>query len=60
MKTDRVGIVEVGEKHGVTLQTVLNWCDRGCPYTEGYKGLKKVKLFDLSEVEEWVNMQRGN
>lgn len=60
MNIRNVGIVDVSEKFGISLQTVLNWCEKGCPHEEGFKGIKKVKLFNISEVEEWVKVQRGN
>lgn len=54
------GIVEVSRKFEVKLQTVLNWCEKGLPHEESYKGINKVKRFDLEEVEKWINEQRGN
>lgn len=54
------GIVEVSQKFEVKLQTVLNWCEKGLPHEESYKGINKVKRFDLEEVEKWIKEQRGN
>lgn len=54
------GIVEVCRKFDVKLPTVLNWCAKGLPHEEAYKGINKVKRFDIQEVEKWINEQRGN
>jgi phage terminase Nu1 subunit (DNA packaging protein) len=52
------GIVEISRTFGVTLETVVNWCERGLPHDNGFKGLKPVKRFDVEEVKEWINEQR--
>ena len=53
------GIVAVRKRYGVSLQTIVKWCENGCPHEEGYKGIKKVKLFNMAEVDEWVKAQRS-
>ena len=52
------GIVEISRTFGVTLETVVNWCERGLPHDNGFKGIKPVKRFDPKEVQEWVEQQR--
>lgn len=52
------GIVEISRTFGVSLETVLNWCEKGLPHDNGFKGLKPVKRFDPEEVGEWLKEQR--
>ena len=52
------GIVEISRTFGVTLETVVNWCERGLPHDNRFKGIKPVKRFDPKEVQEWVEQQR--
>lgn len=52
------GVVEISRTYGVTLQTVLDWCEKGLPHDNGFKGIKPVKRFDPKEVQEWVEQQR--
>ena len=52
------GVVEISRTYGVALQTVLDWCEKGLPHDNGFKGIKPVKRFDPKEVQEWVEQQR--
>lgn len=57
MRTDN--ITDVTKYFGVTLQTVVTWCKRGCPHDEAYKGMKPVKKFNVEEVEQWLIAKRN-
>ncbi len=45
---------DVARHFNVTTSTVYNWVARGLPYKEEIRGTKKIKRFDLAEVEKWV------
>lgn len=51
-------IGETAKHFGVSLSTVIKWTNRGCPFEEGFKGIKKVKKFNNEEVQTWLNSQR--
>lgn len=53
----KLGAYKLSEELNVTPMTIYNWVDKGCPFTLEQYGMKKVKRFEVKEVQKWLKQQ---
>ena len=46
------------EKLGITRPTVYNYMRKGMPHRREWDGIRYKNMFDLAEVNKWIDRQR--